>query len=368
MSPCAWGTADGYGTIRHLLHGTAIGRRIVDWFWGMVGSDVVGANNYDAHPETAKLKPWVLNAFWIGTTFSMLNYETDFFELVKSGKVRVHIADITQLSPGKVHLSSGEIFDTEAFICGTGWKRSPPVEFLPPGLEAQLGLPHALPLSSSIGVQMQQPDESLTAYVDAEILSTYPRLVNQPKWKRKSNPLDNTGAAIPDKEKLSPRNLYRFMVPTDAALLAAHDVVFLGGIMSITTATIAQTQALWMTAYFDGRIPSISSSTMEVSASTSDPRPLNTGKLTDVAPAAAQQITPVQHSAALHNRFGKWRYLGYGGFPDFVFDAVPYIDLLLGDLGVKTRRKSGFLKEILEPYTPKDYIGVVQEWVKAQVN
>lgn len=57
FSPCIWGAADGYGTIRKFLHGTRAGRFITDKFWSILGNDVVALNNYDSHPETAKIKP-----------------------------------------------------------------------------------------------------------------------------------------------------------------------------------------------------------------------------------------------------------------------------------------------------------------------
>jgi cation diffusion facilitator CzcD-associated flavoprotein CzcO len=58
MSPCIWGDADGYVRIRNWLHGTWLGRKIVDGFWWTFGNDICTLNKYDAHPETKKLKPW----------------------------------------------------------------------------------------------------------------------------------------------------------------------------------------------------------------------------------------------------------------------------------------------------------------------
>lgn len=51
-------------------------------------------------------------------------------------------------------------------------------------------------------------------------------------------------------------------------------------------------------------------------------------------------------------------------FLSFVFDALPYLDLLLTDLGLRTHRKSGLLAECFEPYGPEDYRGLVDEWKK----
>ncbi|PHH88866.1 hypothetical protein CDD83_6956 [Cordyceps sp. RAO-2017] len=76
---------------------------IVKLFWKILGNDVMSLNKYDLHPETAKLKPWI-GAMFVGNSFSILNYECDFFELVKSGKVKIHIDEIDHLSPGKLLL------------------------------------------------------------------------------------------------------------------------------------------------------------------------------------------------------------------------------------------------------------------------
>lgn len=60
----------------------------------------------------------------------------------------------------------------------------------------------------------------------------------------------------------------------------------------------------------------------------------------------------------------KWKVpTGYGfQLPDFAFDAVPYHDLLMNDLGLKWRRKKGLLKEITEAYGPDDYEGIYREY------
>ena len=97
--------------------------------------------DFDSHPETAKLKPRTLPMF-TGDSFSILNYDTDFLELVRSGKVQIHTADFESLSPGMVHLSDGTSFEADAMMAGTGWKHAPPMKFLPEGIEKELGLPH----------------------------------------------------------------------------------------------------------------------------------------------------------------------------------------------------------------------------------
>jgi hypothetical protein len=55
---------------------------------------------------------------------------------------------------------------------------------------------------------------------------------------------------------------------------------------------------------------------------------------------------------------------GFGHtFPDFLIDGLPYIDLLLRDLELPYRRKNGRLRELFEPYGPKDYKGLVEDWL-----
>jgi len=68
----------------------------------------------------------------------------------------------------------------------------------------------------------------------------------------------------------------------------------------------------------------------------------------------------------LHSQFGKWRYSrGFGArFPELWMDCVPYIDLMLRDVGVSFRRKGWWWKEWFEAYGPKDYEGIVQEFIE----
>lgn len=49
-------------------------------------------------------------------------------------------------------------------------------------------------------------------------------------------------------------------------------------------------------------------------------------------------------------------------YPDRVFDGLPYIYVLLQDLGLKVKSKKSFLKEMFEPYQWSEYRGLVQEW------
>jgi hypothetical protein len=337
FSPCIWGDADGYGFVRSLLHGTWIGRKIVDAFWAILGQDVVQLNGYDKHPQTQKLKPWV-SAFWIATSFSILNYPTDFFEYVRNGTVRIHIADITHLTSNTVHLSTDEELPTDALICSTGWKCQPAVKFLPEGIEHDLGLPWS----------EDTLDQQLVKDADDEILHRFPRLRDQPTINNKYKPLSNASDVfVPH-----PFRLTRFMIPP--SLISERSIAFVGMTTTFDTALVAQTQALWATAYLDNKLSVVANAH----------QPTNAESFAKDDPS---EITDIQWETALHTQFCKWRYPGgYGKrYPDFVFDAIPYIDLLLNDLGLPNHRKKGQLAEIFDPYGPEDYRGLTQEWQAA---
>lgn len=325
FSPCIWGNADGYVGVRSLLHSTWIGRKIVDAFWAVIGNDVKTLNKYDSHPETAKLKPWV-EPLWVASGLSILNYSRNFFDLVREGKVRVHVADVKELSEGKVHLSTGDVLASDGIVCCTGWRTTPSINF-PPDTQSELGLPTANdPLPPFL---IQKADE--------HILRQLPRLKNQPTFNTKYRPMiqetpAETGGAHPTR-------LYRFLIPCTPHLSSSHSIAFLGMATTASTMLITQAQALWIAAYFY------------------HPTYLS----------LPQETTEVQWSTALHTQYCKWRY-GVGGHgnrrPDFVFDAMPYIDLLLKDLGMRTKRKDTKLKEWVEAYGVEDYRGLVEEFAE----
>lgn len=336
FSPCIWGDADGYSRVRSFLHGTWLGRKIVDSFWAVLADDVVQLNGYDKHPEMKKLKPWV-SPFWIASSLSILNYPTNFFDLIKDGTIKVHIADLDHLSDHTVHLSTGEALPTTALICSTGWRSTPNLKFLPEGIERELGFPWSSdPL-----------DENMVKAADEEILRRFPRLRNGPAPNPKFRPLsEQSEAAVPH-----PFRLARFMVPL--SLMKERSLAFMGLTMTINTTLIAQTQALWVAAYFGNKLtPSAVEHCPEDVRAASD---LKTDDTTDL---------DLAWETTLHTEFGRYRYpAGFGRRnPDFVFDAIPYVDLMLRDLGLSTERKQGLLAQCFQPYGPEDYQGLVEEW------
>jgi hypothetical protein len=320
LNPTVWGANDGYGFWKRFLHRNFVGRWIVNKFWSSMEKDILDCNQFDSHPEMKKLKPWS-GAFWCGTSLSILNYPTDFYDHVRSGLVRVHHGDITSLSPHHVHLSTGEELKVDALHCSTGWKHEPPIKFSPPSLAAMLGLPSDHDPSSA--------ELEITSKVDAEIMSRFPILKKQPNVTPKRDP----GKNITENEK-TPYRLYRHIVPPEYAHNRNFAVV--GALLTLGQPVVAQIQAMWIVDYLDDVLP------------------------------LSKSVEEIKYETELFGRFGHWRFpSGYGGkVGDFVFETLPYYDDLLGDLGLKFKRKGGWLKEISEPYGPKDYEGTVKEWIE----
>ena len=349
FSPCVWGEADGYAGIRKFYHGTAVGRAITNSFWSILGSDVIALNKYDSDPETAKLKPWS-EAMFVASSLSILNYPTDIFEFVRDGTVSVHIADITSLSPRAVHLSDGIELPTDALLCVTGWKHVPPVQFLPKGIEKELGLPHTPDPSDALF-----SDEAVKR-ADDIIFARFPRLKNQPVQNKNLKPLLateglSTTERINPSTPLTPYTLYHFMVPPSARFIQTRDIAFAGFKMSISTTPVAHAQSVWISAYFNDQL---------------SPSVLPPMGNPEVEAEGAKTLKELREETVLHARFGKWRYPAAHGaqFPDFVFDALPYLDLLMRDLGLKVHRKEGWLAEATEPYGPEDYRDLVAEFAR----
>jgi hypothetical protein len=325
FSPCIWGgEAAGYSsTIRKALHTTWLGKKIVDGFWWILSNDMEKLSRWDSHPETAKLKPW-MSTMWIASGLGIFNYEGDFLDMVRKGRINVHVADIERLSEGQVHLSDGKILESDGMVCCTGWDPKPNIKFLPDGIETQLGLPTTAGIDSL--------SEETLRNADAHILDQLPRLKNQPKL---INPKHNCHQDVESDVQSRPLRLYRFMVPCSPRLAASRSIVFVGMTLTVSTMMVTHAQALWAAAYLSG--------TLDLPSQ-----------------------TDMQWATALHTQFCKLRYgLGANGkrVPDFVFDAVPYIDILLNDLGLSGKRKPNILKEWLEPYEVGDYKGIVEEYL-----
>lgn len=237
-----------------------------------------------------------------------------------SGQVKITKKDISHLSAGGVvNLADGTSYKTDALVAITGWKLAPAIQFKPAGIEASLGVP-----SSTLTAEETAFWDYLDSEAETEILKKFPYLAKGPK------------RPIPYTQKVSPYRLYRGIAAPGFTSRGEHSIAFMKMVHSTSNIIIAETQALWVYAFLNQKFNIDEKS--------------------------------VYHQTALTSRYGKLRYpCGFSSwYPEFVYDAIPYADMLLKDLGVNNLRKKTWTKEIFAGYTIQDYKGINQEWKAKQ--
>ncbi|CAH0055901.1 unnamed protein product [Clonostachys solani] len=337
FDPCIWSESGGsVGWLRRALHGTRAGRAVVSRFWNALQGYAQRAHCYDNHPETQRLKPWV-NPFWMGNSLSIHNYTSPWFDLVREGKITVHIADVTSLSDGVVHLSNNEELHVDAFVCCTGWATEPPIRFLPEGLKPALGLQRGNTTN----------EQQMTEKARTEIFGRFPAVQASPRrCLPPGTAVPNSKATTTSPKAPSPSyRLYRFLVPSGEKFLRQRNVAFIGSHLALNATMIAQLQALWVTAFFQDELPHLTTDSVD--------------------------YDQVKYEAILHNEYSAIRHPHEAGgagsrCPDLAFDCLSYMDLLGSDLGLPRYRKyarTGIWSEMFHRYGPNDFKDMVQEWL-----
>ena len=176
----------------------------------------------------------------------------------------------------------------------------------------------------------------LDAKADSIIRAQFPRLLSGP-FKGPSSNIVQPYVKDRDPElQFTPFRLYRSIAPPGLTAKGERSIAFIGYVSNIAATIRLEMQCLWTYAYFTGKLDIDRSKVIE--------------------------------DASLMSRFHKHRSpYGHGRFfPDIVFDQMPFFDLMLKDLGLKTWRKANILRELFEPYGQDDYRGLVQEWLQGQ--
>lgn len=318
FSPCIWGDYDGFGWIRGFLNRTRIGRWLMDGIWEKVRFDVIDTAGYRKEKALEHLEP-LESLFWTARV-GIHNYASDHHELIRSGKVELHHKDIANLSSGgTVAFDDGSTRHTDAVVAITGWQLDPAIKYKPDGIDASLGIPSRSYRKSELEFWSHLDGEA-----DEEILRQFPRLADPPKRK------------LPFTQTITPFRMYRGIAPPGLTAEGDRSLAFLKMVHCTSNVVLAETQALWAFAYLNNKL--------------------------DI------DEQDVYRQTALSSRFGKHRYpWGFSQwYPEFVYDAVPYADMLLTDLGLQKHRKSSWWKERFEGYTIHDYKGLIDEWRATQ--
>ncbi|RYC56961.1 hypothetical protein CHU98_g9248 [Xylaria longipes] len=77
----------------------------------------------------------------------------------------------------------------------------------------------------------------------------------------------------------------------------------------------------------------------------------------------------MEREVAEWNVWSRKRYLAQGKKHAYaIYDFLSYIDTLLKDLDINTRRKGSFFADLFLPAYPRDYRGLVDEFRSAKSN
>lgn len=314
FSPCVWGDFDGFGWIRRFVNKTRLGRWLMDGLWEGVRMDVINEAGYRKEETLKHLEPSE-SLFWTARV-GIHNYPSDIHDFLRSGRVTLRHKDVTSLSSGgTVHFDDGTSTQTDVAIQITGWQLIPTIQWKPDGVDASIGVPSQSYTRGELDFW-----EDLDKKADRVILNDFPRLANPPERK------------LPFTQPVTPFRLYRGIAPPGLTAHGDRSLAFVKMVHCTSNMIIAETQALWLFAYLNDK--------------------LNIDERN------------VYWNTALSSRFGGWRYpWGFSKWwPEFVYDAIPYADMLLTDLGLRKYRKSSWWRERFEGYTVHDYKGIVGEW------
>ena len=275
-----------------------------------------------------------------------MGYDQDFFSYIRSGQVKIHREDISQLSPRTVHLVNGLSLPADAVVACTGFSSQPDINFTPSSLHPDLGIPTTTGLDREREALWAELDQK----ADLAIGSKFPQLLSGPHLRNSSlsaGATSMTQSGQGTTSPLTPWRLYRGIAPPGLTAASDRSLVFIGMFSNVANTIRLEVQCLWALAYLERKLPSLDA----------DGR----------ADEGAGQQDKVLEDTALLQRFCQHRApCGHGAFyPDLNFDQLPYWDVLLHDLGLPTARKGGFWRELLEPYGQSDYRGIVQEWIES---
>lgn len=331
-----------YQLPRNFLRRTWLGQLLSSFFWTVLDFFAFRASGYH-DPLVQKLRPWN-STYWMGSSLSIHNYETEWFDLVRSGRINVHHAEIASLNGALVHLTDGDDVEADIIVCCTGWKNESTIKFGPPAIALELGLPGCSP-----GVhKIELVDAPLIERAFKQVVQQCPELLVKPLRSHRQPAVcqaNCSGKEVKRNLDPSPRvargfHLYRYIVSPSERMLNLRNLAFIGMHQSVHTTMIAQAQALWATAFFDGRVPSLSAKGDECL------------RYETYCVSEYQRLRRPKKGA------------GAGGqYLDVVFDMLPYVDSLLEDIGVQTKRKGAWWQEVFQPYTLRDYRGIVREWM-----
>ncbi|CZT51336.1 uncharacterized protein RSE6_12466 [Rhynchosporium secalis] len=283
---------------------------------------------YSQSEEAEKLrpKPDGYGMFW-GSGGVGIASVPDYWKVFHAGDVTIHKTEVESFShQDVVNLKNGRSVQTDFVVLCTGFDKG--YKAFSKELQEECGLYYD---SDKVSKWTK-----LDAIAEEQVNERLPFLKNAPEFYSKSTQKSSHG----------PSRHYRRLIVPHLAAKGDRSILFPGLIHSVFTPLTGEIQqvpsfshwfrALWGAAFMLG--------------------------LLDVP---SQEV--MEQEAATFNAWTRKRYLEQGKkHAYFIYDYLSYIDTLMRDLKLKTNRKSNPISEMLMPYSPQDYSGVISEFLAAR--
>ena len=311
----------GYDRILCWIHSTLPGQTMLQRVWQHINTKAWQEADYDRLDGKKNgfhnLQPDT-ELFWQNDSTG-INQRADFFDVIAK-QVTVRRQDIAQMCNNGIVLKDDTVVEADTVICATGWKIEHP--YYDEATAATLGLPVDV---SSVDCNDEAHWNDLLDDAMRAIRHILPILDS--KWAR--TPRDRIG----NHTELTPFRLWKSIVP-----LRDQSIVFVGKLMLGNHFRNAEVQALFACAVLSGII--------------------------ELPPLEDRQHDVARTIAWCRRRYpggkGKLAHWSY-------WDMVPYTDILLAELGLRSHRKGSIWKDLFRPCFADDLVGLIDE-LKAMLN
>ncbi|KAF2727507.1 FAD/NAD(P)-binding domain-containing protein [Polyplosphaeria fusca] len=306
-----------------------LGNWLYSKFWSLVAWSLMRDAEYDKSEQGRMIKPDVDKLFHALLHVSLIHKGNPVLEEIhKANRIKVHVGEIDHLSPSALFVRSKtssetssnlEEIPTDAILWCTGFK--PSTTFFSPADAEDLGLPIAF---SAQTPATQQRWRDLHAAADAENLATFPHLRPWPIHA--------------SKEPHTNYRMYRQIISPRTIAANDRSICFAGFISNSQTAFASEITALWGVAWMEGLLGRDRFGSEE-----------------------EMEFDVAKTHAWMARRYG---VRGVSG-PEVVMEVQTYFDVLMKDLGLKAKRKGGWM-EYFGIYGAGDYRTIVDELLEKE--
>ncbi|KAK4240608.1 hypothetical protein C8A03DRAFT_41919 [Achaetomium macrosporum] len=317
-------STDGPGY--RFFHRTRLGRLLTREFWKMVNLIAELHAGYNKSPNAQKLRPLPHGngIFWANAGLGAASVP-NFWKVFHAGDCTVHRTGIESFTDNKVHLSNGTQLATDYVVLCTGFDKS--YQPFSRDLQRLCGLIPSDDLDPADAKKWAELEARAEEAVDRKL----PILRNPPLTRAQ---VESSTHREANGSTHGPSRHYRRLIAPGLAAQGDRSILFPGFIHSIYTPLVSEVQALWGCAFL-------------------------LGLLDDELPSQAD----MEREVAEWNVWTRKRYPAQGRKHAYaIYDFLAYVDTLLGDLGINTRRKSSVFAHVFLPTYPRDYRGLVEEF------